>query len=717
MIKSIKNLKLINSVLFLFFIIISFFCYRYFIDSGDAMMYCRPNKASNVFQFIYYSARIWMIHNVSQGFMWSIPFSISQLFSSGNLFKMPWWLCIGMLHFCLVSSSVNISFFFKKIFKFDRLSFILTLCFFIGGYSLNLSYLHYSFFLGDGMYPVAIFLFTLYMLVLINERDLYITKLILFVFLINLNDIIKMPALFFLIWADYYAHRIDIANIKSFLVSNIKRFIIPFLLFCLNVLLSLRAVQSSVIKNFSNVVEFSLHSTIKRIFLYFDRLENICYESFLKAFNLSGFVEHTSVLQLACILLFVVFLCSVLTLWYQKKKDILKANQVLIGLFGLTFMSLYCSNVRAFISEYHGHYADDNFMFLFVLFVYVLLYFVFSLLKFNKERLFYYKIALIIYCLLFSIIPSLVSAYDIAVFRNNQSLRNRNFEKDFLKALDNQTPETIPTVAYKLKEYPDKLLHCPNALYWMPYWQNKKANNYIVGNPADKNFREIYSYNPAFIPFDLLFLKRKTPVLIRENFFWGEAVRDYYIPKELIGKDLDLSIYYNDNFAGSPLHKSVYTYRLKFSAAAGMDQLNANLISKSLAYSFEQTPDVTFMRYRGTPYNVLLFTLLDKYDIPYNTKRFTPNHVTERDYLDIVWSLINKDYLNDSYRKLEGLIGNDNGDKLKEYLENDKLFFKTFYLLATETKRSHTKFILRVSVKGGAPSYTRNSSKLTWHNR
>lgn len=709
-----KKIKYVNGILFLLFGVFSFFAYRYVLDSGDALMYCVPHKAKNPLQFIWYSFSIWMKHNMSQGVVWAFPFALSQLFSSGSLFKMPWWLCIGALHFCLVASAVNVSFFFKKVLKLDVLTFILTICFFIGGYSLNASYLHYSFNIGNGMYPVAIYLFTIYLLQLVRKKDAYVIKLVLFLFMINLNDIVKIASLFFWVWGDYYSDRLKTDSLKSFGLICCKRLSVPVVLFALNVFLAFRAVNSSVIKNFANVVEFSFRSVIERVFLYFERLENICYESFLNAFSLSFLSDYTNTMQLFVFLVFFTSAAAVVFLWYKKKNEILRNNRVLIGLFTVGFLSLYCCNARAFIALKHGHYADDNFMFLFMFFAYVLFFAAFRLLKINKGRLPYYKALLIIFCLLFAILPNMVSAYDTALFYNNQGLRDRNYEMDFFKSIDNQTPDTIPVLSYKLSESKNKILLRPITMHWQATWQNKKYVNYVPGSAKDKNFRELYACSPAFIPFDFLFLDRKKPVLIRETFFRGEAVRDYYIPEELLDKDIDLTIFFNNNFAGSPATKSFYQYRLVFAHAAGDVMIRDNLIAKSKAYTFLKDPKITFLRYRGLSYRALLFILLDKYAIPYNIDRFSNTYVSDRDYLNIVWSIIDGEYLNDSYRKLENIIGNDYGDKLKDYLRQDSVFRKTFSVLATEIKRAGVKVILRVSVEGGTPEYSDYSSDIYW---
>jgi hypothetical protein len=523
---------------------------------SDSLVNFAPQRANSFIEYIY-KAYISSDGRVIYASLWGLFQRISYYFNIEDPTKYPWFLPVGLTQFFLLASAVNITYFLHKYLNLSKLSSVCIFIFLFSTYSINTTFLYYSFNPGMGMYPHAIYLLTLLLINLLGNahRRIWLNYFILMLVFLD-SDSTRFFAFLFFIYVFFEIYLQKKISKKKF----IKISIVTILLFTITTIFILSGSGfSNRMQGINSVVKVA--ELIDRIYLFLNRVLNSTYG------NVSLF-DGVDVNNFHYFFLFSFIVVVILNAASIKRKnmDDFILNNRYFSLLIITILGLYGTQLRVFATKFHAVYTDDNSTFFLVL-IFCLVFIFFK----NNLTIFWKKV--LPSCIIgYLIIFHMPQTINLAIFQYEKAKANGIYLRELYNDATEKGQQTTGTKDIIINGYPgNETIFYPGNLQQMLNWSQTKINSHTAGfgpmpkinshtagfGPMPKNASFFDNVLPLINPMVFPFLIKK-PLLLRTLVFSDKKVFDILIPKD----ECTIKIFQNPHFVGCQHYINYYEYKL-----------------------------------------------------------------------------------------------------------------------------------------------------------
>ena len=538
---------------------------------SDSLYHYQGATAASYLGFIWQEYMRWdgrLTFDILQGAFQRIGYYVAP----EDPLRFPWWLPIGIAQAALLAGGINIALALHRALQLTISGALLICLTFFAFWSCNPSFYEYTLNPGNGSYCIYTYLFSLLFLNLASPptRHQRLGRYILFCLILFSSDMLWGPALLFLL---LYETGLE-AAMPRFSRKMLWRGVLVMALFFACVVLvyySPGFQKRAQVMRDGGVANLSFKAGLQT---YIDRVLGISLPQLLRSIATPGKMVLAGTHIFLCLFGLTV---AGLTLGEEiRKRDLSdarpawRAGRGRLALLTLTALAAYhLCYARAFLSQYHGPYANDNPTFVLLLFLCLLALLTVDFIRLGKRPLSILKASWVLVLALLVLAPNGVECLD--------SLRRARADRfslveaytDILARLgpdvhNNSTSQDNPR-SFILTGVPRFSLHADvsQMLSWHGIRNVAVGAAGFPGGPPPDKAELVTCQVPAVFPLSFDYRAPQEPHLLRTLFFRGLTVRDYYLPDPAVS-GYALTVRMNPMVGGSSLYSSVYHYHLDF---------------------------------------------------------------------------------------------------------------------------------------------------------
>lgn len=577
----------LNVVVFALTMILGRFTYNgTIVAQGDALYILCPQYAESFFQLLYNQYTEWE-GRLANSIIWAVLQRLSHYSNAQTPLEYPCWFPIALAQFSLLAASINISFFFSRLFRTSTFSSLLIFLIFISAWTTSPTLFSYTLNPGNGLYPIFTYVFSCLLLAFSGtySKSRLVCGYFLYVFVLFGADTLWVGAILSALYLRLIDYKYSPCKTRP-IIRVLPVMVLPMISSLIVYYSPGFQRRVGVFTRTGTVFQFEANVDFLQSLIthYFHRLVVNTYLELQDSLLIPNTPISWEAFHLFCIVVFCYISGSrfkrYLKYYRSGERPFWKLPTQHAVWFTVIFMvGVHASFIRQFVSSYHGQYANDGPTFLLVLYLTCLATVLLQTRPIFKR--FSTKLSFAGLIVISLLIPNISWCLNKIEWAESYTTSLISAYQEIILRLENKTEN----VTFSILGAPRESLYID--VEQMLIWADIRSVSLMqVGTTSykpEKANSEINVNSPLVLPPYHPLKEFQLPQLVREQMYHGEYIRDYWIPNF---ENYQIQVDLNPNMGGSSYYVSKFHYEFmsgvvwNFSRKQPERNMSLNLVSQ-----------------------------------------------------------------------------------------------------------------------------------------